>query len=133
VSGVVLDTSVLSFAFKNDSRFDLYLDDIDGQERFVSFQTVAEMRLGGLASRWGLARRQRLEGFLATLEVVVYTDELAWRWSQVMYAARQSGRRLEAGDGWIAATAMLLGVPLVTHDRDFADLSIPGNRTICHA
>src|SRR5205823_3345152 len=127
------DTSIVSFAFKNDSRFDLYVPDIDGRERFISFQTVAEVRLGSLLSRWGPARIRRLEEFLATLEVVGYTDALASAWAQVMHEARQAGRRLEAGDGWIAATALLLDVPLVTHDRDFADKAVSSLIVLCHA
>jgi predicted nucleic acid-binding protein len=69
VSGVVLDRSVLSFAFKNDSRFDMYVDDIGGLERFISFQTVAEMRLGALLSQWGPPHHRRLAEFLATLTI----------------------------------------------------------------
>lgn len=90
------------------------------------------MRLGALTSHWGSPRRGRLEDFLATLQVVGYTDQLGNSWSQVMLEARIAGRRLESGDGWIAATAMLLDAPLITHDRDVAEISIGSISVVCH-
>jgi hypothetical protein len=37
---------------------------------------------------------------------------------------RQHGLRMPANDSWIAATAMTLGVPVVTQDEDY--VSLPG-------
>ena len=50
-----------------------------------------------------------------------------------MAHARVVGRRLEADDAWVAATASLLNLPLLTHDKDFRDLGYPGLTVICHA
>jgi predicted nucleic acid-binding protein len=133
VKSVVLDTSIVSFAFKDSALFDLYRAGLSGSVRFISFQTVAEMRLGALLSRWGVPRTQKLEDFLASLQVVGYSDELCHRWAKVMHDARRAGRRLEAGDAWIAATALLLDVPLLTHVRDFADRAVTSVKVVCHA
>jgi predicted nucleic acid-binding protein len=35
-----------------------------------------------------------------------------------MTTARAKGFRIDCADAWIAATALLHGVPLVTHNRD---------------
>jgi predicted nucleic acid-binding protein len=44
-----------------------------------------------------------------------------------MVAARRNGRRIETADAWIAATALLYDVPLLTHNK--ADyLGVPGLR-----
>jgi len=49
-----------------------------------------------------------------------------------MVAGRKVGRRLETADGWIAATAMLYKVPLVTHNAsDYA--GVPGLTVITEA
>jgi predicted nucleic acid-binding protein len=46
-----------------------------------------------------------------------------------MVAARRNGRRIETADAWIAATALLLDAPLLTHNK--ADyLGVPGLRLI---
>jgi predicted nucleic acid-binding protein len=74
-----------------------------------------------------------LEQFLLEFDVVMFTDDLAHRWAEVIYDARQAGRRLEAGDAWIAATARLLGAPLLTHDRDFSPEACPSITVYCHA
>jgi len=74
----------------------------------LSFQTVAEMRYGALKAHWGEERSQNLEQFFSFFDLALYTDDLATHWAQIMFDARQAGRRLEAGDAWIAATASLL-------------------------
>jgi predicted nucleic acid-binding protein len=50
-----------------------------------------------------------------------------------MTAAKSQGRRLEAGDGWIAATAVHPRLQLITHDRDLVGLKIPDLDVICYA
>ena len=38
------------------------------------------------------------------------------RWAKAMNDARFRGRPVAAADAWVAATALLLDVPLVTHN-----------------
>jgi predicted nucleic acid-binding protein len=109
-----------------------YRADIAGASVFVSFQTVAELRFGALNRGWSPNRMHALEVFLESLTVVGYTAGLGSHWADVMLAARRSGRRLEAGDAWIAATAMLLEAPLITHDRDFAGIPVRSLSVVCH-
>lgn len=54
-------------------------------------------------------------------------------WVELSCHAARRGRRLEAGDAWIAATAVRLQRPLLTHDADFRDLDYPGLTVICRA
>ena len=42
--------------------------------------------------------------------------DLILGWADVMAGARANGRRIEAADAWIAATALLYGAALVTHN-----------------
>jgi predicted nucleic acid-binding protein len=48
--------------------------------------------------------------------IVPSSRDLVPKWAEVMVAARRNGRRLETADAWIAATAILYGAPLVTHN-----------------
>ena len=66
-----------------------------------------------------------MEDFLSSCKTMKYTDELAEKWAIIMKEARQAGRRLESGDAWIAATALLLGIPFLTHDKDFDKNACP--------
>jgi predicted nucleic acid-binding protein len=80
-----------------------------------------------------LEARTGLEGFIAQFVVVPYTFELAQTWARLMTHARRAGRRLEAGDAWIASSAACYGVPLLTNDRDFVGLEFEGLHVVCRA
>ncbi len=125
MSVCVLDTSVARLLYAASPLLPAYSVHLQNTKPVISFQTVAEMRYGALKSNWGAERRRKLEAFLASLQVIEYTDELANRWAEVMLQARTAGRRMEAGDAWIAATAALLNAPLLTHDKDFGIEALP--------
>jgi predicted nucleic acid-binding protein len=116
----VLDTSVASLIFKNSPLAVRYRSHLTGATPILSFQTIAEMRFGALLAYWGAKRRQTLERFLSNDAIILYSDELATHWAQIMHEARKAGRRLGTGDAWIAATARHLNAPLFTHDKDFS-------------
>jgi predicted nucleic acid-binding protein len=42
--------------------------------------------------------------------------DLILKWAEVMAAARANGRRIEAADAWIAATALLYGAALIAQN-----------------
>ena len=123
---------MLSFFLRADTRAALYADVISGRTVIASFQTVAELLRGACERNWGERRREALESQLARLAIHPYSLPLAWEWAEIMTIARRSGRPLSTADGWVAATARLVGVPLVTHNRrDFA--AVPGLEVISFA
>ena len=89
----------------------------------VSVVTLAELRAGVLAARDLSTRARRL----ATLEYVLGLDlvpidaAVADAWAVLRVALRDLGRSMKVNDAWIAATAIALGVPIVTQDEDFAE------------
>jgi predicted nucleic acid-binding protein len=46
-------------------------------------------------------------------------------------AAQLCGRRIDCADAWVAATALLCGAPLITHNRNDY-LGVPGLSLISH-
>ncbi len=58
----LLDTDVVSYFFRQDTRADLYRDELDGKSLAISFMTLAEVRRWALVHGWGAPRRERLEG-----------------------------------------------------------------------
>ena len=121
----VADTSVASLILRKRPEVSAYRERLEGSRIYLSFQTIAEMRFGALLKNWGGKRRRELEDFLGSYTTLEYTDELADKWAIIMKEARLAGRRLESGDAWIAATALLLDIPLLTHDRDFDQSACP--------
>ena len=58
------------------------------------------------------------------IEPITVTAEVAEAWAGLRLALREAGARLPINDSWIAATALAHDLPVVTQDRDFAD--VPG-------
>ena len=127
------DTIVSSFLYGDRLVLAFYLEFVAKQPPIISFQTFAEMRYGAKKNRWGEQRRLTLANFLEELIVIGYSSELADCWVCLMYQAERIGRRLEPDDAWIAATALLLNVPLLTHDKDFLELTGTGLEVFCRA
>jgi predicted nucleic acid-binding protein len=125
VSDAVVDTDVVSFLFKRDTRANWYQPHLAGAVPFVSFMTVAELDYWVRSARWGAARAAWLEQFLRHFATVPADRDLCRRWADVVLACRRAGRPIQTADAWIAATALHLGAPLLTHNRsDYA--GVPG-------
>lgn len=116
MSPIVVDTDVVSFLFKNDSRADRYLRHLQDRQWLISFMTEAELEQWALLSNWQAKRVEWLRVFLRRFVIVPSSRDLVVRWAEVMVMARRNGRRLETADAWIAATASLYQAPLMTHN-----------------
>jgi predicted nucleic acid-binding protein len=128
---VILDTDVLSFLAKADTRASLYAPALSGKRLCVCFQTVAELRLWALIRRWGSSRREALDSLLDQFVVLSYDSIMAQHWADVTAHRRRLGRPIDCGDAWIAASALRHGASLLTHNaRDYAN--VPGLNLISH-
>jgi tRNA(fMet)-specific endonuclease VapC len=126
---IVIDTDVFSADLVWGSRLaELYAPIITGRPAFISFPTVAELRYGALRRGWGTARMLKLDAKIHAVEVVHTGPELVRVCAQLR--AERAGRRTRARQGdhnpdrWIAATAIRLGVPLISNDTIFR--GVPG-------
>jgi tRNA(fMet)-specific endonuclease VapC len=129
---VVLDTDVVSFLFKSDTRAHSYLPHLHDRQWLISFMTEAELEQWALLSNWHSKRIEWLRVFLGRFLVVPSSRDLVLKWAEVMVAARKAGRRLETADAWIAATAVLFDAPLITHNvSDY--LGVPGLKLLTEA
>ena len=92
----------------------------------VSVITIGELRAGVLSAADVETRDRRLSTLTAALALapVPIDQGVAEAWARLRVLLRQRGLRMPANDSWIAATAMTLGVPVVTHDDDY--VTIPG-------
>jgi predicted nucleic acid-binding protein len=115
-SSVVVDTNVVSFVFKGDSRAELYRLHLNGRLLVISFMTVAELDRWALERNWGAARRARMEQHLRNFVIYPFDRALCLKWAEATTSARRKGYPIESADAWIAATALVQGIPLVTHN-----------------
>jgi predicted nucleic acid-binding protein len=117
VDAVVSDTDVLSFPFNRDPiRAPRYESLLGGTFIYISFASAAEMWFGALLRGWGERRISELERFLSQYTVIETVPEIRRAWARIRVDAQRSGFVIERQDAWIAATAIHLGVPLVTHN-----------------
>ena len=95
------------------------------EEIGVSVITIGELRAGVLAASDVEARDRRLATLTQALALqpIPVDDRVADAWAKLRLLLRDSGQRMAVNDSWIAATAMSLGIPVVTHDEDYVEVS----------
>lgn len=123
--GVVVDTMVISWLLDGRPK------DLAGQFReligtapmVLAFQTLMELRYGALRAAWGELRRRRLEHRVSQLTIVQPDDATITECAELRHRCRLAGHaladKLHDGDRWIAATAIRLGLALVSDDKLF--------------
>ena len=135
MSVVLLDTTVVSLLHPKKRRSEIlarYAVHMEKQTLALSFQSVAELWNWAEAREWGDEARNGLDRFIKRFLVIPYDYALAQTWARTMQSSRKEARRLDTGDCWIAATAIHRRIPLLTHDRDFLNLPIPGLQVISY-
>ena len=90
----------------------------------VSVMTVGELRAGVLAADDVETRDRRLVALTQALmmEPVPVDGRVSDSWALLRIRLRDSGQRMPVNDSWIAATAISLGVPVVTQDDDYVEV-----------
>ena len=127
---VVVDTNVFSADLLRATRplVDLYRPILTGRRFLISFQTVAEIEFGVRRRNWGPGRLARVDEHIARAEIVWPGPALLSECVDLRVACERAGHPLaqpaHEADRWIAATALHLGVPLVSHDGLFR--GVPG-------
>jgi len=124
----LLDTNVLSEIRrpKPNSNVIRWLDEVDEDRCFISVATVGELRHG--ISLMGAGKRQNtlaswLENDLVDRfdgRILPIDQTIAFKWGDLLAVSKLNGRTMSVMDGWIAATAAVFDLTLVTRNtRDF--------------
>ena len=126
---VVCDADAASFVIKVDPiRGPRYLRHLQERSVVLPFSVLAELRLGAEVRNWGPDRRAHMDQFVQDCTVYFPHDRICTLWASMVAALRSRGRQIAQHDAWVAATALYLDVPLVTHNarhyRGIPDLQI---------
>jgi len=126
----LVDTDVTSFVLKGHVLASRYRRHLQGHHLAVSFMSVAELYEWGFRSRWGKGRFAQLEALLTGLDIIPSSSDVERCWGAVRFERRHEP--IGVADAWIAATALVHGHELVTHNAaDFR--GIRGLRIITEA
>ncbi len=115
---LLVDTNIVSYAFKGDDRILLYAEILEDEQLAISFMTAAELFQWTTVRNWGQKRVGQLEAALGSYVHLPSDMELCRLWGKVRAQCRAAGRPISPQDAWIGATALRYELPLVTHDPD---------------
>jgi tRNA(fMet)-specific endonuclease VapC len=71
---VIVDTDVVSYLFKGDTRAEAYRQHLQGKTLAISFMTVAELYQWAYVRNWGSKKLARFEEKLRSYIIVPYLD-----------------------------------------------------------
>jgi predicted nucleic acid-binding protein len=112
----LVDTDVVSFLLKSHPLAPAYRVLLAGRPLAVSLITLAEIEYGMEVKNWGASRRDTTRRFLARFTPLLPDIDTARLWARIKSDCQKKGRPITFADAWIAASAVQLNVPLVTHN-----------------
>ena len=119
----LLDTNILLKMIRGDQNFD--------HRYYISIVTKAELLSLSVQFNWGEFKKQKLIQNLAQINIINITDEIVQSYVEIDTFSQKkhpalvyqgTARNMGKNDIWIAATAHILNLKLVTTDHDFDHL-----------
>ena len=125
MNAAVVDTNVLITFLERGSRVADALGRFD--KLLVPAAVDAEFRAGlDLATRTGRRRAQVLDGFLGESSVAFVSADrdVSSKYAMLYRVLKRQGTPIPVNDIWIAASALVLNVPLCTFDQHFRNVPL---------
>ena len=118
--GYLLDTNIVSAIFKNNLKVIIELDKLrtQGEKVFISGMTYYEIQRGFLAVK-ATKKLINLENLCNEYKILLLDDMAIFQKASEIYAdLKQRGLPIQDADIFIAATAIIHNLILVSHDSD---------------
>jgi len=131
---ILLDTNILLYLIKGTNRQSLYKKINPQNERvYLSIVSVGEIKTIALTNGWGKSKQSIMGLLLNEVPILEINESLVETYTQIDAFSQcrnpaypeypfKPPRNMGKNDLWIAATAALLGLKLVTTDADFNHL-----------
>jgi len=116
--GLILDTNFVITAEREArrgvaGRADQFLASRPDETLFITFTVAGELACGQSA-----APRRDWERLCRPYPVLPWTKEVSWQYGEICRALAAKGLLIGANDLWIAATALMHGMEIVTNNTD---------------
>ena len=122
----LLDTNICIYAINGrHPKLTEHLLSIKPDDIFISSITVSELEYGAEKSKWGGRTRQTVSTFLASFEVLPFTEQDAIIFGRIRGKLETEGTPIGLLDAMIGAQALSNNLTVITHNtREFE--RIPG-------
>ena len=114
---ILVDTDVLSYLLKNDTRAAFFKPYLIHKSVAISFITVAELYYWAYVKSWGQSRITGLETRIKNYVILPYDYSLCRRWAKIRAECEAKGHPIhDDNDCWIASTALTYDCALATNN-----------------
>jgi len=114
----LLDTDTCVYWLRGRESVRQHMLNADPTVITISIITLAELRYGAACSAQPDANNQAIDTFTGAIAVIGIDALVAQRFADIKADLRRRGALLEDSDLFIAATALTLGVTLVTNNQE---------------
>jgi tRNA(fMet)-specific endonuclease VapC len=131
---LLFDTNIILYITRDESQMKI-LDFVNptNQDVYISYASVAETESIAFQNNWGKRKIKCFEDFLEEVQIIEIDDTLLKTYVNIdAFSQRkhqyfteyafQTPRNMGKNDLWIASTASLLNLTLITTDGDFDHL-----------
>jgi len=113
---ILLDTDVYSYIIKNHPEAEQFRPNLSGKIVSLSFITVGELYYGAYKNEWGQRRLDDLRTHISRVFQLPYNEQLPFVYGELVASCQRRGKPIMSNDAWIAATAILYSIPLLTNN-----------------
>jgi len=114
----LLDADTCVFWLRGRESVHDHMANVGPQETAISVVTLAELRYGAACSAYPEANNRAIDDFISEITVVGIESEIARAFGTIKAYLRRQGMLIEDLDLLVAATALTLGMTLITNNTD---------------
>jgi predicted nucleic acid-binding protein len=115
---ILVDTDVLSYRYGKRTEFELFKPYLIGKTPAISFISYGEALGGEKSARWSETNISKYENYLRSYLLIPGDINLVREYANTKASCKFAGVGISDNDCWIAATAILHSIPLLTNDEN---------------
>ncbi len=115
---ILVDTNVLSYRYGKRSEFETFKPYLIGKIPAISFISYGEALAGAKSARWSEAKISNYENYLRSYLLIPGDINLVRAYANTKSSCKFAGVGIDDNDCWIAATAIMHHIPLITNDEN---------------